>query len=121
VSLGRFDTGLLNYMRSRTGPKFFYDTRDINSIANFINSNGLDFSDLQAHGDALAEHLFPDQFSSGVYNIQLPAQINWIAPGGSTNPEFLHSMNRQEVVPRAGVDQCHQEQLRSEVRRGNGV
>src|SRR5262249_23717248 len=24
----------------------------------------------------------------------LPSKINWIAPGGSSNPEFLHTMNR---------------------------
>ena len=96
ISSGKFDTALLNYMRSRSGPDFFYDTSNVDDIADFITGNGLNHSELLAHGDAVVDHKFPDQFSAGAFDVQLPAQINWIAPGGSTNPEFLHSMNRQE-------------------------
>ena len=96
VGVGAFDNALLSYMRKRSGPNFFFDPSDTASIQKFILDNDLSDGSVRTHADAVADsHLFPDQNSSGDYTIQLGANINWIAPGGSTNPEFLHSMNRQ--------------------------
>src|SRR4029077_13012647 len=56
----------------------------------------ISFTDLKTHADAVTDsHLFPEQGSSATYTIDLPSKINWVAPGGSKNPEFLHTLNRQ--------------------------
>src|SRR5688572_4312298 len=39
TSLGKFDTGLLTYMRSRTGPKFFFDPSKVAELGDFIVDN----------------------------------------------------------------------------------
>lgn len=97
VSVGQFDTALLSYMRMRTGPKFFFDPEEVDDIGSFIKSKGLAYSDVTAHANAVTDsHLFPEQGSSGDYTVSLPGSINWVAPGGSTNPEFIHSMSRME-------------------------
>src|SRR5262245_29179368 len=94
TSVGQFDSALLSYMRARTGPDFFFDPAKVNDIGKFVVDHGLDYSDVQTHSDAIVNHLFPEQGSSGDFTVQLGADINFITPGGSTNPEFLHEMNR---------------------------
>ena len=95
-SVGQFDSALLSYMRTRNGPKFFFDPANAPAVGKFISDNGLDYSDENAHANAIIQHLFPEQGSSGDFTIQLGANINFVAPGGSDNPEFLHEMNRME-------------------------
>ena len=53
-------------------------------------------SDEQTHADAIIQHLFPEQGSSGDFTVNCGTNINFVSPGGSTNPEFLHEMNRME-------------------------
>lgn len=93
---GKFDISLLAYMRSRSGPNFFHDRAKTEEIGGFIIANKINYADLQTRGDALTAHLFPDQYSSADFTVQLPKRINWVSPGDHDNPEFLHSMNRQE-------------------------
>src|SRR5204863_9514320 len=65
------------------------------SLGDSIRTHDITYSDLIEHTDAVADsHLFPDQTNSPDYTVQLPAKINWADPGGSTNPEFKHSLNR---------------------------
>src|SRR6185295_6162458 len=95
LGVANFDNALLSYMRSRTEPNFFFDPDDAGKIGSFIKNNDISFTDLKTHADAVTDsHLFPEQGSSAAYTIDLPNKINWISPGGSTNPEFLHTLNR---------------------------
>ncbi len=96
TGVGAFDSALLSYMRNRSGPNFFFNPANTASIGQFINDNNLSDGDILTHANAVTDsHLFPEQGSSSDYTIQEPAKINWVSPGGSTDPEFLHSMNRQ--------------------------
>lgn len=97
TGMGAFDGALLSYMRTRSGPNFFFDPADVSDIGDFINSKSISVADQVTHANAVTDsHLFPDQGGAGTYTVDLPDVINWIAPGGSTNPEFLHTMNRHE-------------------------
>src|SRR5947207_4958295 len=95
VSASKFDDDLLIYMRHRNGPKFYFDPADTGTIGSYIKNHDINFSDLTDHSDAVADsHKFPEQTNSPDYTIDLPDKINWITPGGSSNPEFVHSLNR---------------------------
>src|SRR5437667_7265576 len=93
-SVGQFDSALLSYMRTRSGPNFFFDPAKTDQIGSFIANNDISITDVQANADAVADsHLFPQQNSAADYTVHLPASIDWVSPGGSSNPEFLHSKN----------------------------
>src|SRR4051812_9936146 len=95
TSVSQFDSALLTYMRNRSGPNFFFDPADVDSIGSYIVTNHVSYTDVKTHADAVVDsHLFPDQSSSADYTVDLASTINWITPGGSANPEFLHSLNR---------------------------
>src|SRR5437764_12696570 len=92
---GAFDSALLSYMRHRSGPKFYFDPSGTSTIGSYIKNHDINYSDLTDHSDAVADsHKFPEQTNSPDYTINLPDKINWIEPGGSSNPEFKHSLNR---------------------------
>jgi hypothetical protein len=95
VSVGQFDSALLSYMRHRSGPEFYFDPAGTGTIGKFIKTHDIIYSDLTDHTDAVADsHKFPEQTNSPDYTIDLQDKINWITPGGSSNPEFKHSLNR---------------------------
>jgi hypothetical protein len=93
---GAFDNNLLNYMRSRSSPDFFFDPTDLSSYVTYINSN-LPTSGTISNADNIVNHLFPDQYG-GDYTIQLPAgDINWLSQSATSSvPDFLHTLNRME-------------------------
>ena len=97
AGVGGFDSSLLGYMRSRTTARWFVDVDQMDETGAFIVNNNIDRADVLAHADAITEsRLFPEQGNAGDYTVQMPASINWVAPGGSTNPEFIHTMSRME-------------------------
>ncbi len=94
-SITQFDNALLSYMRTRTNVDFYFDPATTSTIGQFIKNNSISFTQTQQDADAVVNHLFPAQSSSATFDVQLPANINWVAPGGSTNPNFLHTLNWQ--------------------------
>jgi hypothetical protein len=94
-SLVKFDNALLNYMRARSNVNFYFDPANTSAIGSFIKNNNISYTQIQTDADAVVNHLFPAQSSSTNYDVQLPASINWVKPGGSSNAEFLHTLNWQ--------------------------
>src|SRR5690349_651347 len=65
TSIAKFDDALLDYMRTRNGPKFFFDPAKVDQLGQFITNNDISYVDIQEHSDAITDsHLFPDQNSS---------------------------------------------------------
>ncbi|MGB7158099.1 MAG: alginate lyase family protein [Tepidisphaeraceae bacterium] len=97
---GAFDERLLAYMKSRAGQAFFWKTSDTSEIVSFIKENLATARTIE-HADDIVAHRFPEQGNSDAYDVQLPAgAINWSAqPGGTSNPEFIPGLNRQEFWP----------------------
>lgn len=94
---GRFDTGLLSYMRGRSGPKWFVDPSEIAGVGSFIANNNISYTDIRNRSNTIVDsHKFPEQSSAKTYTVQVPAEIDWVTPGVSDNPEFLHTLNRHE-------------------------
>lgn len=93
-STGAFDTQLLSYLKSRTNAKWFFDDSKLSTNVSYINAN-LSFSDAASRADSVVNsHLFPDQSSAETYTVDLPTNVNWQSGSASTNPEFLHALNR---------------------------
>lgn len=94
TSVGQFDSQLLSYLRSRTNAKWFFDESDADTLATYINAN-LGYGDITTHADAIVDsHLFPEQGSASTYTVDLPDNINWISTAPSSNPEYIHTLNR---------------------------
>ncbi len=94
-SPGAFDTALLAAMQSQPA-HFFFDPSDVASDASFIKTNNISYSGNKSNADAVSDsHLFPDQTNATSFTVQLPTNINWTDTSPSSNPEFLHALNRQ--------------------------
>ncbi len=92
-----FDYRLLEYVKTRTGPRFFWDVKDVPAYAKFIDDEfSSQASSTVARADELMAGLFPEQTTSEPYTTQLSRDFSWSKqPTATDNPEFLHSLNRQ--------------------------
>ncbi len=94
-SVTQFDNALLGYFQGRSNAHFFFDPADAASYGDFIKNNNINYADIKANADAVADsHLFPDQSAAQTYTVDLPANINWADTSPSSNPEFIHALNR---------------------------
>ena len=91
--LAGFDSGLLSYMNSRSNVNFFFDIDDTGAIGNYIDTN-LGDGGAPAHGDQLIAHMFPGNDDSTSYTTNVGTTINWTSGAVSSDPEFLHTLNR---------------------------
>jgi hypothetical protein len=92
-----FDFRLLEYVRNRAGPSFFWDPHDVPACVSFIkdelSAQAASTIDL---ADQVIDGYFPEQTTSDPYTVKLPRDFSWSRqPAGTDNPEFLHSLNRQ--------------------------
>jgi|GEM_PF-2381931 len=95
ASSTQFDNALHNYVQSRTNAKWFFDDEDTADYVAYLLGTTINYTSTVANADAVKEfHKFPEQGSASSYDIDLPNDIDWITPGGSSNPEFLHTLNR---------------------------
>jgi hypothetical protein len=88
-----FDTDLLNYMRTRTNASFYFAPADAASYGTYITTNIGD-GGIVARADDVKAHLFPQQSDATSFTVQLPADIDWDDTAPSSNPEFIHALNR---------------------------
>lgn len=94
---GQFDAALETYIRGRTNARWYFDDADTADYVNYLLGTSISSSAILDRANAIVDfHLFPEQGSVETYTIDLPDTINWITPGGSTNPEFLHTLNRHQ-------------------------
>jgi len=95
ASSTQFDNALHNYFQSRTNANWYFDESDVSSYVNYLLGTTINYTSTIANADAVKEfHKFPEQGSASSYDVDLPDVIDWINPGGSSNPEFLHTLNR---------------------------
>lgn len=91
----QFDNALHNYMQSRTNANWIFDESDVDDYVSYLLSSTINYTTTVGRADDVKDfHKFPEQGSSTSYDIDLPNEINWVTPGGSSNPEFLHTLNR---------------------------
>jgi hypothetical protein len=89
---GAFDGLLLNYMATRGGSTFFWNTADIPGIRTFVNEPNIATSTLIARADNIVAHKFPNGATSA-FDVNMGAgDINWRTVG--PNGEFVHVLNR---------------------------
>lgn len=97
TSVGAFDAVLQGYIRSRTNARWYFDDADTADYVSFLLGTTIGYSATLDRANAVVDfHKFPEQGGSETYTVDLPDSINWITPGGSTNPEFLHTLNRHQ-------------------------
>lgn len=84
-----FDNALRKYMQERTNVEYFFDAGEVTDIANFIKTN-LDVSKTIASAD----HVVDDRVF--VDDAVLSGNVDFTKPGGSTDANFLLSVNRFE-------------------------
>src|SRR4051812_1322187 len=92
-NLAAFDTSLLNYMTSRTNAHFFFDIANSASIATYITSNVGDGGAV-SRANQLVSHVFPSSTDSTTYTVNVGTDIDWTNGSASTDPNFLHTLNR---------------------------
>src|SRR5204863_5456237 len=63
-----FDSTLLGYMRSRSGPHFYFDPSAAQTDADYIQTN-FSISSTTTNADAVLAHMFPQQSSAGTYDV----------------------------------------------------
>jgi hypothetical protein len=101
-----FDATLLKYMVRRPGPHYFFSGRQLTRAFaddHFIQRSPDILKSMQ-RADAVLQHRFPEQLSATKYNVQLPAEIDWdTQPSTTTNPNFLHGLNRQAFWKDLGI------------------
>lgn len=94
INAGSFDTQLRSYLKSRTNAKWYFDDSELTSNVSYIQSN-LSYSDVTTRANSVVDsHLFPEQSNSETYTVDLPTNVNWQSGAASSNPEFLHALNR---------------------------
>src|SRR4029078_13717530 len=90
---GAFDGALLDYMKTRAGQSFFWNTSDVAGIKTFINTN-LATSTVISHADSLVANNCPDETGAN-FNVNMgTGDINWSYAGN--HPEFVHVLNRHD-------------------------
>ncbi|MCS7034732.1 MAG: heparinase II/III family protein [Phycisphaerae bacterium] len=95
TSPGQFDSNLLSYMQGRTNAKWYFDDSVTADYVSYLLGSSINYQVTVDRASEVKEfHRFPEQGSSTSYEVDLPDVINWVAPGGSSNPEFLHTLNR---------------------------
>ncbi|MGH7175913.1 MAG: heparinase II/III family protein, partial [Tepidisphaeraceae bacterium] len=92
-NLTGFDQQLLDYFKNRSTPDFYFATGDVAANASYITSHMGD-GGAGSRADAVLAHKFPQQSSSETFTVQLPSTINWTSTAPSSNPEFVHALNR---------------------------
>lgn len=92
-----FDYRLLEYVRTRAGPSFFWKTQDLPSDVAFAKAElSNQVKSTVALADQVLAGYFPEQTTSDPYTVKLPADFSWKdQPDTTDNPEFLYSLNRQ--------------------------
>lgn len=94
--IGAFDTNLLGYMVNRTTAQFFFRTNQTAGLSTYVKNN-FGTSGTTPRAVAVTDNrLFPEQSSVDSFTVSLPANVTWSGLGVSTNPEFIHALNRQE-------------------------
>lgn len=94
--LGAFDAALRAHLQSRSSTSFYFDESNASSIASYIVGT-LGDGGAQARADKIVEERkFPQDATTGDFTVTLPANINWVAPGISPSPDFIHALNRQQ-------------------------
>ena len=97
ASATQFDNALLGYFQNRTTASFFFDPADAASYGGFIVTNNVSYSQIQSFADDVTDfHLFPQQSGAATYTVDLPNDIDWADSSPSSNPEYLHALNRHE-------------------------
>ncbi len=96
-----FDQTLLYYMVNRTTAHYFFSPSDIPGDVQFDwNNIPQQVNTTIALADKTMAGLFPDQGNSSDYTVQLPHDFSWLTqPATTTNPEFLHSLQRMSFWP----------------------
>src|SRR5687767_3389965 len=61
---GAFDGLLLNYMATRPGNTFFWNTGDIDEIRDFVMEPNIATSTLITRADSIVDHMFPNGATS---------------------------------------------------------
>ena len=94
--IGAFDENLLAYMDSRSYGQFHWDHHDTGDYVSYIADRyGSGFAAGQADSVTDARK-FPEQSAESDYSVQLPADVTWNGLGKSSNPEFIHALNRHD-------------------------
>ncbi len=90
-----FDRSLLQHMRSRKAPRFFFTEKEIAGRADWIRSRlPQGMKEVIEHADAVMKHKFPhDDGYASPYNVQLPESFTWLA-SPTSDPQTLCSLNR---------------------------
>lgn len=93
---GAFDSIFRAYLESRGNAKFYFDEGNAGTIASYI-AGTLGDNGAAARADKIVdERKFPQDASTNDFTVTLPANINWVAPGVSPSPDFIHALNRQQ-------------------------
>lgn len=93
---GAFDTAFRAYLKSRSNTSFFFDESDAPSIASYIAGTLGDNGAVARADQVVEQRKFPQDASTTDFTVTLPANINWVAPGVSPSPDFIHALNRQQ-------------------------
>jgi hypothetical protein len=94
-----FDSILLGRMVGRADTRYYFRTDEVQDLISFAKVHPATQAQINAkmsRADAILAHRFPEQVNSADYTVQLPAgEIDWDQqPATTTNPNFLHSLNR---------------------------
>ena len=90
--MGAFDGTLLNYMTTRGGNTFFWNTADVPEIREFVTAPNIATSTLITRADSIVDHMFPNGATSSFDVDMGDGDINWSTAG--PNGEFVHVLNR---------------------------
>jgi hypothetical protein len=92
-----FDYRLLEYVRTRAGPTFFWNAGDIPADVAFAKAElSKQVQSTVSLADQILDGEFPEQTTSDPYTVTLPRDFSWTEqPDATDNPEFLYSLNRQ--------------------------
>lgn len=89
---GAFDGLLLNYMVTRGGNTFFWNTADVAGIRDFVTAPNIATSTPIARADSIVDHMFPNGATSSFDYDMGDGEIDWSTVGD--NREFVHVLNR---------------------------
>lgn len=91
--LAGFDSALLTYMKNRTAGQFYFKPADVPEYVDYVQNN-MGTTDVTDRADDILSNLYPLQDSAS-NTLTLPSDIDWTYTGYSTNPETIHTLNRQ--------------------------
>jgi hypothetical protein len=95
-NVGAFDSALRIHLQTRSSPDFHFAPSAAAGIAQYI-AGTLGDGDASARADKIVEERkFPADTSTDQFTVTLPADVNWVSPGTSPTPDFIHALNRQQ-------------------------